>query len=285
MSPDSQQDRTPFDMEIEIQAPRDAVWAALADARELTNWFAPEARIDAREGGEVEWTWEGLHSWPQRIEVFEPGTRLLTRYDSGVDDGKGGKKPLFIDFRLTGDGGSTTLRLVHSGFGPDSGFDREYDGISRGWPVELNSLRLYLERHAGEQRRFAWVTRSLDGGQQPAAAWDRLLSADGFHCDAGIDALAEGAPFSFVTADGDRFEGTALCCQHREFSGMVDNLGSAFLRIAVENCGGSWMVWLWLATYDRPAEEVSALTQRWEKMVDRLFQQVAAPTPPDGESA
>ena len=43
----------------------------------------------------------------------------------------------------------TTLRLVHSGFGPGADFDEEYDGISQGWPVELRSLRHYLENHAG----------------------------------------------------------------------------------------------------------------------------------------
>ena len=127
MNPSSQPENRSarqFDAEIVIAAPKASVWKALTDAAELCRWFAPEARIDAQVGGEIVWNWGDLYHWPQRIEILEPGVRLRTRYDSSVADaaGKDLKQPLFVDFILADEGGSTTLRLCHSGFGADASF-------------------------------------------------------------------------------------------------------------------------------------------------------------------
>lgn len=258
-----------FEMQLSIAAPRDAVWEAIASDTELRRWFAPEARVVPGAGGEVQWTWPDLHTWPQAIEVWEPGARLRTRYDSAVDDGEGGKRPLFIDFFLEGEGGRTTLRLVQSGFGPEASFDEEYDGISRGWPVELRSLRLYLERHAGLDRRVAWCTATIDVA--PEEAWERLAGAEALAFGEALDALREGEPFRFATVGGDVFAGRALCCEPRSFSGVASSHGDAFLRIAVEKCGGVQQVWLWLAAYGAAGDGLEELGGRWRAMLARLF--------------
>lgn len=258
-----------FKTQIDIAAPRDAVWSAIADGTELRRWFAPEASTGPAVGGEVVWEWRGHHRWVQRIEILEPGTRLRTRYDSAVDDGNGGRKPLFIDFLLEGEGGITTLRLVQSGFGSEEGFDAEYDGISRGWPVELRSLRLYLEGHAGKDRRLAWSTRDID--VRPAEAWEKLTGDGGFACGTAVESMREGDPFRFETADGELISGTALACHPREFSGDAHSHGGAFFRISVEEWGGKSHVWCWFGAYDREQSELSALEARWGAMLDRLF--------------
>ena len=82
-----------FEMSIDIAAPRDAVWRAISEDTELRRWFAPEAKTDTEVGGEILWAWRDHHRWPQRIEILEPGRRLRTRYDSGVDHADGGKAP------------------------------------------------------------------------------------------------------------------------------------------------------------------------------------------------
>lgn len=258
-----------FATQLEIAAPRDAVWNAITNDVELRRWFPTEARIDPRVGGELVWGWKGLHTWVQKIDIWEPGTRLRTRYDSPVEDGRGGRVPLFVDFLLEGSGGKTTLRLVHSGFGPESSFDGEYDGISRGWPVELESLRLYLERHAGMDRQLAWRTMSIDVA--PDEAWRRLTSDQGLACGPKLDELRAGEKFRFRTAAGDLFEGHALHCHRREFSGVASSHGDGFIRIAVERCTGEPMVWLWLATYGQPQANIEALAQRWDAMLHGLF--------------
>jgi uncharacterized protein YndB with AHSA1/START domain len=40
-----------FEMTIDVNAPADAVWSALTEARELTRWFPLEARVVPGEGG------------------------------------------------------------------------------------------------------------------------------------------------------------------------------------------------------------------------------------------
>ena len=258
-----------FETKIDIAVSPAAVWKALATATELRRWFAPESSTDSEVGGEIVWTWGGHHRWPQRIEILEPGKRLKTRYDSGVDDGAGGKKPLFVDFILEGEGGTTTLRLVQSGFGPEASFQEEYDGISRGWPVELRSLRLYLEQHAGKNRRLAWSTMDLD--LDPTEAWQSLMSDEGFACGAEVESMEEGEPFRFETVDGDVFSGRTLKCHAREFSGDASSHGGAFLRVSVEKWGGKSHVWCWLGAYDHDETELAELQGRWDAMLGRLF--------------
>ncbi len=263
-----------FSTELHLDAPRDTVWQAIASDRGLRRWFAPDASFDPKVGGEVVWNWTGHHRWVQRIEILEPGARLRTRYDSAVDDGAGGKRPLFIDFLLEGDGGSTTLRVVQSGFGPEADFDAEYDGISRGWPVELQSLRLYVERHAGKDRGLAWAAASID---TPAdLAWQQLTGEQGFRCGTLVDAHAMGTPFRFESADGEVFAGTALHCHPREFSGIASSHGDAFLRISCEPCADQTQPWCWLAAWDRPADELAALQSRWHSMLSQLFPTTSA---------
>ncbi|MCA8955669.1 MAG: SRPBCC domain-containing protein [Planctomycetes bacterium] len=255
--------------ELDIDAPRDAVWQAISTAAELRRWFAPIAQTDQAPGGSIVWEWPGHHRWEQTIEVLEPGTRLKTRYDSAAPDGRGGKLPLFIDFVLEGEGGSTTLRLVQSGFGPGAEFDQEYDGISRGWPVELRSLRLYLERHRGVDRQLAWSTFDLDW--DPSEAWARLTGPEGLGVGANVQSCREGEPFRFVTGDGDVLAGHALRCHPREFSADLESHGHAFFRMSAERWGGLTHVWIWLGAYRQDAAALAALQQRWDAMLQRLF--------------
>lgn len=258
-----------FETSLDLSAPTTAVWRALTDAGELSRWFAPKSSFDPRVGGAVVWEWNELCHWPLTVETLEEGRHLRTCYASAVDDGAGGKRPLFVDFFLSGEGGTTTLRLVHSGFDEDARFDEEFDGVSRGWVVELQSLKLYLERFAGRDRQLAWSEKSLD--LTPEETWRRLTGARGLACGEALDRVPDGEPFSFATADGDRFEGTALCPGPREFVGVVHNRGNGFLRAWTAHHGGSTQVWLWLATYDRPAAEVAALQEHWDALLDRLF--------------
>ncbi len=260
------------DLTFDIDAPPDAVWRALTDPDELMRWFPPVAEVEPGVGGTVRWNWREHHDWKQRITVWEPGARLVTEYDSAVEGDDGRPVPLFIDFTIAANRGGTTLRMVHSGFGPDASFDDEYDGISRGWPVELRSLKLYCERHAGRDRRLAWAEATTD--LSGAAAWTRLAEALG--SDRLLDALAEGAAFSFTTPGGDAFEGTALCCHARQFSGIARSHGDAFIRLAAEEWGGATHVWMWLATYGEVDDAtLGAIESRWRDHLGATFGSLA----------
>lgn len=257
-----------FDQTLSIAAAPDAVWSALTTPEGIARWFALDARVDPRAGGELTWMWPGVHEWALRIEHWEPGERLALVYDGPALDG-GDPAPLLVDFRIEAEGDGTRLRLVHAGFGPEAAFDQEFEGVSRGWPVELLGLRHALERHAGRRRHVAWCRRRIDLAHDET--WRRLTSADGLGCGPDVDALPEGSPFAMTTGAGDRFEGRVLRAQRHELSGVVSNLDDAFLRVAVESCGGEEQVWLWLATWDGDEDAVRALEARWEEQLDRLF--------------
>ncbi len=271
-----------FEQTLDLQAPRDAVWKALTDADEMARWFAPRAEADLRVGGEMVWEWTDFYRWPQTIETLEPGSHLRTRYDSSVEDGEGGKRPLFVDYFLSGDGGTTTLRLVHSGFDEDARFDDEFDGISSGWPTELGSLRHYLENHRGKSRHVAWshVALEMDADE----AWATLTAPDAIGCGVAIADVEAGAAFSFSTADGDAFEGRVLRAGTREACGVATSHGDAFLRIWAGSCGGTVNVWTWLAMYgDDVADAARAQQTRWDAMLARIFAGKILENAPAGE--
>jgi uncharacterized protein YndB with AHSA1/START domain len=263
-----------FETEIRIAAPRDAVWRALAEAREIARWFAPTVEVEPGVGGRILWEWGRHHSWSNTIESWQPGQHLRTRYDSPVDDGRGGKRPLFVDFHLQGDGGVTTLRLVHSGFGPEAAFDAEFDGISSGWPVELRSLRHYLENHRGRDRQLAWATRSTQDA--PAEVWRRLVGADGFAAP-GLTAIAAAGRYRLVVPGAGPIEGSVLFSpSEREFSGVADNLGKGWLRLHCERWAGATQVWVWLALYGSTAERVASFQTAFDRLLDRVVPAAAS---------
>lgn len=254
---------------MDLPASRLAVWRAITEAQEIERWFATRVVSDARVGGRLEWNWDDQYRWPQTIEIFDPPSHLRTRYDSAVADPTGGRRPLFVDFHLEGDGGVTTLRLCHHGFGPEADFDAEYDGVSAGWPAELRSLRLYLERHLGKQRKVAWARSRV--ALPRAEAWRRLVGADGLDVPK-ICSLREGDSFSIALPGVSHLEGTTLFVPHdREFTGRVRNCGDAWLRLSAEEWGGATNVWLWLAFYGQPDDLVTAHRSAFEAVLRRAF--------------
>lgn len=266
-----------FDTEIEVKASTQKVWRAISEGPELSRWFAPEATVEPAVGGEILWKWEGMHEWSQRVEIWEPGKRLRTRYDSAVDDGKGGKVPLFIDFQIEArDGGRTALRIVQSGFGPDASFDAEYDGISRGWPLELQSLRVYLENHFGSDRKVVW--KRCHTGMDDSRAWQLLLGPDGLGREGSVDGKAEGDDFALTTANGDEFRGVVVHhTPDHDFGGIVHNFGNAFFRIAIEACGGGPVeAHLILNAWGMPEEAVHRVGASFENLLTGLFPETAA---------
>lgn len=265
MSHSIKSDSRQFEQTLDLRVPREAVWKALTDGAEIARWFAPEARVDPQVGGVVGWTWRDHFDWQQTVDVFDEGRHLRTRYDAWRGEADT-PHPLFIDFHLEGEGGATRLRVVHSGFGADAAFDDEYDAISGGWPIELASLRLYLERHLGKDRQLAWTRAVVDA--PPEEVWNALSAADAFGC-ASMMGRQKGDPFAFSTGDGDSFEGTVLKAEGTEFVGAASSHGDGWLRTWVGAHQGRTMLWLWLATYgDAP---VAGLQQRWDGLVDRLF--------------
>jgi uncharacterized protein YndB with AHSA1/START domain len=261
--------------EIAIDAPAEALWKAITDPRELTNWFPLQAEVEPGEGGRVELGWGPEMRGVSRIEAWDPPRLLRTSWfdpSQSVGDGhpSGSEHGTIVEYRIESRHGQTVLRLVHSGFGRGADWDEEYDGTRRGWAHELRSLRHYLERHRGRRREVAWVRQPV--AVEPEEMWNRLMGPEGLGRAGAPDHASEGDPYVLESADGQRFEGAVqVFGPPRDFAGTVENLGDALFRIAYDRCFGTPEAHLWLSVWGRPESEVQAIERSWKKMLERLF--------------
>ena len=71
--------------EIELDAPREEVWAALTEAERLEEWFANNVELDARPGGEGVFRWDNGEERRAVVEEIDEERRLALRWED--DDG------------------------------------------------------------------------------------------------------------------------------------------------------------------------------------------------------
>lgn len=234
--------------EVRIDAPPELVWKALTDAAELERWFPLEARVEPGEGGKIWMSWKNEYAAESRILEWDPPRHLRTTWGF---DGEG--PPLVTDYRLEGDGGATILRVVTSGFSTDPSWDAWVEGTNDGWRFELESLRLYLERHRGEPRRTIYLRRRVRLPREEA--WARLVSPDGM----GERPLG-GEPFH------DRPE--------RQRAAIVPEPGGALLRMSLEPCmtvPDARDVTLWLSAWGGSGAELDRIEGEWAATLERLY--------------
>ena len=126
---------------LELDVAPDRVWKALTDDKQIASWFGDSATLDATQGAEGWFGWEGFGRAAVRIEAFEPPTRLVWRWAREADLPLDKARSTVVEWTLTprSDGG-TRLELVESGF--DREEDRE-DNIG-GWKHELADLTNHL---------------------------------------------------------------------------------------------------------------------------------------------
>jgi uncharacterized protein YndB with AHSA1/START domain len=90
--------------EIVLPAPREAVWSALTDARELADWFANEVELDLRPGGGASFRWSNGEERRATVTEVEPAERLAFAWD---DEGE-------VEFELADDPDGTRLTVVET---------------------------------------------------------------------------------------------------------------------------------------------------------------------------
>ncbi|MGH9867783.1 MAG: SRPBCC family protein [Candidatus Polarisedimenticolia bacterium] len=252
---------------IEIEAPREAVWAALTDPVELVRWFPLEAKVTPGNGGSIWYAWGSWWQGGTRIDHWEPPTRLRTVPEEPLPDGR---VTLAFDVELEARGGRTVLRLVHAGFGEGAGWDHEYDGVRRGWGFELRGLRHYLERHRGSDRTVAWAHHPI--GMKEGEAWARLMAPGGLFLEGLPAGLAEGRTYGLTLHQGMRLEGEIQMVEPpAQLVMTAANLNHALMRVELEHCGGTPQVVLWASTYGVPPEAVRRLESEMEGAARRLF--------------
>ena len=261
-----------IELSLDLQATPQEVWNAIAEADGIVKWFTPEARVTPGAGGEIWLSWGGEMSGASKIEIWEPGKHLRT-----LEAAHPGMAPKVIDWYIeTAEGGSTRLRLVHSGFGADAKFDGEYDSTTGGWTTYLLFLENWLNRHRGES--VVTITESFIGPMDRGDAWHRLLGPEGFCAEGSFKDLKIGDRFEVRTASGDRFHGTIRRMQAPGYIGFeIDEWNGALHAMSCEGCGpGTTWITFQTSFYGSATEQSETVRTKWKAMLNGLFAPPAA---------
>jgi uncharacterized protein YndB with AHSA1/START domain len=267
-----------FRMSLDIDATPQEVWRALTEAEELVRWFSTEARVTPGQGGTMLWSWGYGEDWQSRIDAWEPRRLLrLVQEDARPYDAQGRQLPpgeaeparIAMEFTLETHQGKTRLRLVHSGFGHGAAWDSEIEGITEGWQAELRSLRHYLERHRGHDRKAGRALVSTALSRE--TAWARLLGPDGFQVTPAEP--KEGERYQVVAPGARRYTGTVeLFLPGQTLAGTVRELNDGWFRLLTwKDAHGNTGVWAWLATYSEDATPVQEFKDRAQEALQQLF--------------
>jgi uncharacterized protein YndB with AHSA1/START domain len=184
---------------IEVRAPVERVWRALTEASELERWFPLESRVESPgEGGRIYMSWGGEYAGWSEIEAWDAPRHLRTSW--GWSEGEA----QVTDYWLEGDGETTRVRVVTSGFPADATWDDLVEGTRLGWLFELRQLKHYLERHADEDRRAAYIRRRVS--LERSEAWRRLT--DGLDVDhLAAEVVDRSPPWQLAAVAGEPADG------------------------------------------------------------------------------
>ncbi|MFI0445942.1 SRPBCC domain-containing protein [Actinomadura sp. 6N118] len=224
--------------EITLAASPEDVWDAIATGPGVDAWFMGRSEFEPREGGSATFTMAGQTEM-STITGWDPAKRLAYRTEPGEDG-----KFMAIEYLIEGrGGGSTVLRLVHSGVLGDD-WEDEFEAMKTGWDMYLHTLGQYLVhfrgRHAGTVTAFRpgipeegfWTAlkRQLGLGDSVAEGDRVSLSAEGLAPVEGVVDYVDLPSFLGVRTDDGLYRfiysgverGSVGVCGHHLFAAGID---------------------------------------------------------------
>lgn len=271
----AKKDKRKIELSTRLDADAATVWKALTQAEELKRWFPLDASVKP---GEIQLSWGDYHTWKFSIQEAIEHKYLKMVYEQGADFQEmdpdkrhpgqaltGDPTRLVLEYFLETERGRTLLRLVHSGFGPDTNWDDEYNAVNRGWHSEMQSLKHYIGHHLGEDRAVAWSRITLPDNADVESAWHTFMHEHGSF-------TSNGNIYTLSSPQGNRNEGKVLLLNPPfVFTGTVQDMNNALLRVTIETFGRYREISIWLATYGLPAARLTGFQQEWDAQLQRLF--------------
>ncbi|MDX1494049.1 MAG: SRPBCC domain-containing protein [Longimicrobiales bacterium] len=251
--------------EIRISAEPEAVWAAWAEPDHVRRWFSDDARGELEAGGELvhEFDGHGEHRY-QVVEVDAPRRLVL----EGEMDGRAFRQ----EVEIRSEGGSTVLRLVHSGFGSADPDSEIVQGIDSGWTMALAAMRHYVEQHFGKEKAMVSIFRP---GRFDYEDLQRRYYLDGeglsqWLTEDDVD-LRSGEPVRLTIRGGHPLSGSILAVTDHEVSLAWEELDGLLELKAFGSGPDARILGVRLITWSDDTERVAAVRASLEEAVERLL--------------
>jgi uncharacterized protein YndB with AHSA1/START domain len=133
--------RPEFVYVIYIETTPEKLWQALTNA-EFTKRYWFELTSDLKVGSQYSLVMNGTTTDVGEILEADPPRRLSYTFKHVLDDELRNEAPSKVVFMIEPHGKLVKLTLTHEGFAEGS---KLLDGISKGWPAILSSLKSLLE--------------------------------------------------------------------------------------------------------------------------------------------
>ena len=126
-----------------IETTPEKLWEALTSSEfSRQYWFGTELRSDWKIGSRFALVMNGTTTDVGEILEVDPPRRLSYTFRHVLDDDMRNERPSKVVFAIEPYGKLVKLTLTHEGFAEGSTL---LDGISKGWPAILSSLKSLLE--------------------------------------------------------------------------------------------------------------------------------------------
>jgi len=142
-------DKDTIEREVMIEAPVETVWGIVTEPRNIVRWFADQAEVDLRPGGDVTFTFESGVEGKGKVERVEPPSLFSFRWTSpepGRDMEAAQGHYTLVEFSLDARGEGTLLRVVESGFAALEMSAAENEALAE---RHLGGWGMFLDRLAG----------------------------------------------------------------------------------------------------------------------------------------
>lgn len=244
MSERSDQDRV-IDLSVQVPGTPEEVWDAIATGPGITSWFVPH-EVAGGAGSRVRMDFGDGFVEGASVTSWEPPYRLVLQGD--------GERALAFEWLVEArDGASCIVRLVSTGFGPGEDWDAEFHGMSEGWPLFLENLRLHLTHFHGQHARAIIPTALVAGPRD--TAFEGICAALGVPSDlaAGdlLEASAPGAP-----ALSGQVATAATTTRTRAYHVVLGAPAPGTAILSAEQTGDQVAVSLWLYLYGPDASDI-----------------------------
>ncbi len=252
-----------IDLSVEVPGTPEEVWEAIATGPGITSWFIP-VEVEGRVGGQVVMDFGSYGKETASVTAWEPPRRVVFQ--------GGGEHPLAYEWLVEArDGGTCVVRLVNRGFGTGDDWDDQYEGMTNGWKIFMQNLRLQLQYFRGRAARAAIPTVTLPGPKE--LAWSTFCQGlgvpEGLQPGDRVATSGEGVPVLAGTVETTMESAIATT-----YLLLLDEPGPGTGFIAAEGGGEQVACSVYLYLYESPAsvgdEWTAWLTARFEPMRAQL---------------